>query len=98
VQPLAQHKHRQDPWWCTRLSIGREHKTESGEVKRDEDVLGEVDIATGVCEVVEESVDVDVCGWVDEGTGVAVNLGVVAFAGEVEEDLLVVGFPVDFGV
>jgi hypothetical protein len=44
--------------------------------------------------VVEEGVDVDVGGGVDEGAGVAGDFGVVAFAVEVEGGLLGVGGPV----
>jgi hypothetical protein len=39
-----------------------------------------------------------VCGWVDQRSCAADQLGVVTFAGEVEGDLLHVGAPVDFGV
>lgn len=80
------------------MSICHQHQTESGEVECHEQVLGQMDVGAGVCEVVQEAIDVDVCSWVDQGTGVAVDFGVVTFAGEVDENLLIVGFPVDLGI
>jgi len=46
----------------------------------------------------QSAVDVDVRGWVDQGTCAAYEVDVVAFAGEVHGDLFHVGSPVDFGV
>lgn len=80
------------------LAIAQQYDGQRGYVQHHEYPLSLQYVFALVREVVEERVNVDVSGGVDQGSCSAFDKRVVAFASLVLRDLLHVRFPVDLSV
>lgn len=80
------------------LAIAQQYDGQRGYVQHHEYPLSLQYVFALVRKVVEERVDVDVSGGVDQGACSAFDKRIVAFTGLVLRDLLHVRFPVDLSV
>lgn len=83
---------------CLALPVYGHDRGHCGEVNDGKDGLRQEDVAPLVGQVVEGRVEVDVGGGIDEGSGAALDLGVVALATDKLFDLLHVCLPINLGV
>jgi hypothetical protein len=83
---------------CLALPVYGHDGGHCGEVNDGKDALRQEDVAPLVGQVVEGRVEVDVGSGIDEGSGAAPDLGVVALAADKLFDLLHVCLPIDLGV
>lgn len=98
MHPLTRTQQRQHPRRHAAFPVALHDDEQREDVEPAKEILREVDLLAAVRELVQEVVDVNVHGGIDEGPCGARDFGIVVLAGEIGVNLLHVGFPIDFGV